>query len=59
MIVPVDIKQNKIELLLSALKVAESEYTKLGNWAAAQQVSKLNSSLRKQIFSYTPVKEYD
>lgn len=58
MLVPVDIKQNKIDLLLASLKIAESEYTKLGNWDAATQVGKLHSSLRKQIFSYEPVEEY-
>lgn len=55
--VPVDIRQDKIELLLSSLKVAESHFTVTQQWEAAKQVGKLNTSLRKQIFSFTRVED--
>lgn len=52
MLVNVDIKQNKIELLLAALKVAESSFTQSGKWDNASDVGKLHAQLRKQIFEY-------
>lgn len=50
--VSLDVKQSKVDLLLAALKVAESFYTANGEFLAAAKVSKLNMSLRKQIFEY-------
>lgn len=52
MLVNVDIKQNKIDLLLAALKVAESSFTQMGKWDNASDVGKLHAELRKQIFEY-------
>jgi len=52
MLVNVDIKQNKIHLLLAALKVAESGFTQIGKWDNASEVGKLHAELRKQIFEY-------
>lgn len=56
-LVPVDVRQDKIEILLSALKTAESFYTTNGQWQAAKEAGKLNRSLRNQIFTYEPPKE--
>jgi hypothetical protein len=53
--VEIDVRQDKIHLLLSALKVAEGFYTTKGMWLAAKEVGKLQSSLNKQIFSYERV----
>jgi hemerythrin len=50
--VPIEVRQDKIDILLSALKTAESHYTKEGEFMAAAEVHKLNISLRRQIFSY-------
>ena len=58
-LVPVDIRQDKIELLLASLKMAESYYTLNQKWTAAKEVGKLNRSLRNQIFTYEPPKEYE
>lgn len=52
MLVNIDIKQNKIDLLLAALKVAESGFTQMGKWDNASDIGKLHSELRKQIFEY-------
>lgn len=53
--VPIEIDRSKVEILLAALKVAESWHTSQNNWDAASQIGKLNTSLRKQIFEMTEV----
>ncbi len=50
--VDIEVRQDKIEVLLAALKVAESHYTTKGMWLAASEANKLNTSLRKQIFEF-------
>lgn len=50
--IQIEVRQDKIELLLTALKIAESFYTTKGVWDAATQAGKLNTSLRKQIFDF-------
>ncbi len=53
--VQIDVRQDKIQLLLSAMKVAESFYTTKGMWLAASEIGKLQASLNNQIFSYERV----
>jgi hypothetical protein len=53
--VEIDVRQDKIALMLSAFKVAETFYTTKGMWLAASEISKLHNSLNKQIFSYERV----
>lgn len=52
MLVTIDVRQDKIDVLLAALKAAEGVYTTSGFWQPADEVGKLHASLRKQIFSY-------
>lgn len=49
-LVPIDVRQDKIEIMLASFKVAESAYTQRGDWRAAEEIGKLNVALRKQIF---------
>lgn len=57
-LVPIEVRQDKVDILLTALKLAESYYTENGKWEAAKQAGKLNRSLRNQIFNFEPPKEY-
>lgn len=50
--VSVEVRKDKIDLLLAALKTAETAFTTSGNWKPAEEVGKLHSSLRDQIFTY-------
>ncbi len=52
MLVTIDVRQDKVDVLLAALKAAEGVYTTSGFWQPADEVGKLHASLRKQIFSY-------
>lgn len=54
-LIPIDVRQDRIEILLAALKVAESHYTVNNHWDAADLVSKLHTSLYKQIFEYEQI----
>lgn len=53
--VSVDVRQDKINILLAALKTAEDAYTKNSNWQAADEIGKLHASLRQQIFEFEKV----
>lgn len=53
--VSVEVRRDKIDLLLAAFKAAETAFTTSGNWKAAEEVGKLHSSLREQIFTYERV----
>lgn len=55
--VSIDVRQDKVELLLNALKVAEGAFTTSGMWEAADNVHKLNVLLRKQIFEFERIEE--
>lgn len=51
-IVPIEVRQDKVDILLAALKIAETQYTKEGQFMASAEVHKLNVSLRRQLFTY-------
>jgi hypothetical protein len=53
--VELELSKQEVELLLAALKVAESSYTDRGNFKACQRVSKLHSLVWKQTFTYGQV----
>jgi hypothetical protein len=50
--ITIDIKQSDIEIVLSALKVAESTYTTNGDWTASKTIGKVNQYLRKQVYGF-------
>ncbi len=52
MLVTIDVRQDKVDVLLAALKAAEGVYTTSGFWQPADEVGKLHASLRKQIFEF-------
>lgn len=53
--VEIVIRQDQVELLLSALKVAESRFTDEGKFEGAKLAGKLHAELRKQIYTYGQV----
>lgn len=56
-VVTIDIPANRVELLLAALKTAESIETSIGSFAVVRDLNKLHASLRKQIYTYEKVEE--
>lgn len=55
--IEVELTEKQVDLLMSALKLAEGEYTDLGYYDASKNVGKLHSSLCRQIFTYGQVEE--
>ena len=53
--IEVELTEKQVDLLMSALKLAEGEYTNLGYFDASKNVGKLHSSLYRQIFTYGQV----
>lgn len=49
----VSMKNTDIYLVLSGLKLLESNLTTAGEWANARKVGRIHSSLRKQVFDFT------
>lgn len=50
--ISVDINQKDVEVILAALKTAESAYTSNGQWTASKTIGKINQSLHKQIYGF-------
>ncbi len=50
--ITIDIKQSDAEMILAALKVAESTYTTEHEWIASKNASRINIYLRKQIYGF-------
>lgn len=53
--VELELTKQEVELLLAALKMAESAYTDRGNFKACRGLTKLHSSVWKQTFTYGQV----
>lgn len=56
-LVNIDIPQDDVYRLLTALKLAEIHYSTTQMWDASSYASKLHASLQKQIFSFVEVKD--
>lgn len=50
--IELELEQKQVDILLSALKVAESAFTDGGHFKGAKLVGALHSELWKQIFTY-------
>jgi hypothetical protein len=51
-VISIDIHQRDVEIILAALKTAESAYTTNGQWVASKTISKINQALHKQIYGF-------
>jgi len=50
--ISIDVQQKDVEIILAALKTAESAYTTNGEWTASKTIGKINQALRKQIYGF-------
>lgn len=50
--IEVELTHKQINLLMPALKIAESAYTDEGHWKAAADVGKIFADLHRQIYTY-------
>ena len=50
--ISIDVQQKDVEIILAALKTAESTYTTNGEWTASKTIGKINQALRKQIYGF-------
>jgi hypothetical protein len=55
--VNIDIPQDDVYRLLTALKLAEIHYGNIQMWEASAYAHKLHDKLRKQIFDYVEVED--
>lgn len=56
-LVNIDIPQDDVYRLLTALKLAEIHYSTTRMWDASSYANKLHASLQKQIFSFKVVED--
>lgn len=50
--ITIDIQQKDVDVILAALKVAETTYTDEHEWTASSRISKVHNYLRKQIYGF-------
>jgi hypothetical protein len=58
-LINIDIPQDDVYRLLTALKLAEIHYGNTQMWDASAYASKLHDRLRKQIFDFVEVEDED